>query len=130
MELAVSSLDCLGVDGVTDNNDDCDDEDPKVYPGAEDVPGNGIDEDCDGFDGSVDGGTGVPGLDGGRLPPGTGTNGVNGQPLPVGCGCSTELGVGSAPWWIVLTLGWMTRTRQRRGFSRSVTSNDRTAGGY
>ena len=27
VELAVSSLDCLGVDGVTDNNDDCDDED-------------------------------------------------------------------------------------------------------
>ena len=130
VELAVSSLDCLGVDGVTDNNDDCDDEDPTVYPGAEDVPGNGIDEDCDGFDGSVDGGTGLSGLDGGRLPPGTGTNGVEGQPLPVGCGCDTDLGSGAAPWWIVLTLGWMTRTRQRRGFSRPVTSNDRTAGGH
>jgi hypothetical protein len=36
-------------DGFTTNEGDCNDCDPNVNPGAYDVPGNGVDEDCDGI---------------------------------------------------------------------------------
>ncbi len=39
--------DCAPVDGHVDNVTDCDDEDPTVYPGAEELC-DGIDNDCDG----------------------------------------------------------------------------------
>jgi hypothetical protein len=45
-------------DGYTENQGDCDDTDDTVYPGAEEVCGDGIDQDCDGADltcGDLDG---------------------------------------------------------------------------
>lgn len=40
---------------------DCDDADPSIHPGAEDVPEDGIDQDCDGADARLDSdGDGIP----------------------------------------------------------------------
>ena len=37
-------------DGVSDYAGDCDDADPELYPGAEEIAYDGVDQDCDGVD--------------------------------------------------------------------------------
>ena len=37
-------------DGYSEADGDCDDEDETVNPGAEEIPGDGIDSNCDGQD--------------------------------------------------------------------------------
>lgn len=39
---------CTPEPGHADNNTDCDDEDETVSPGAEEICGDGADQDCDG----------------------------------------------------------------------------------
>ena len=39
---------CAPTDGTVEDDTDCDDDDATVYPGAEEVLGDGIDNDCDG----------------------------------------------------------------------------------
>jgi len=41
---------CEPADGVSDNDRDCDDSDPDVFPWNMETQGDGVDSDCDGFD--------------------------------------------------------------------------------
>ncbi|MCB9689325.1 MAG: VCBS repeat-containing protein [Alphaproteobacteria bacterium] len=75
---------------------DCDDDDPSRSPGAVDVPGDGVDQDCDGADATE--------------PPGTTTDGTS--PGTRGCGCDTSPTLGSGVWMLVG--GFLLRRRARR----------------
>lgn len=46
---------CFVSSGYVTNGDDCDDADPSINPDAQDLKGDGIDQNCDGEDGTVPG---------------------------------------------------------------------------
>jgi hypothetical protein len=48
--LAVSDIDCVQPSGFVADDTDCDDTDATIFPGAEDIPYDEIDQDCDGED--------------------------------------------------------------------------------
>lgn len=63
-------------DGYSEDQNDCEDHNPAVNPGAEDVPDDSVDQDCDGVDATV-GGTETP-----TEPPASPTPGDDVSPTP------------------------------------------------
>ncbi len=49
----VTAVMCSAPTGYVGDDSDCDDTDPSVHPGATDTAGDGVDQDCDGSDGTV-----------------------------------------------------------------------------
>lgn len=45
---AVMQMACEAPEGYVNNNEDCDDTDPSIYPGAPEIADDGIDQDCSG----------------------------------------------------------------------------------
>ncbi|HYQ02624.1 MAG TPA: FG-GAP-like repeat-containing protein [Polyangiaceae bacterium] len=86
---------CQGT-GVSSNALDCDDEKAAVHPGALDIPGNGIDEDCSGSDQPMliaDAGSDAEGPETGEGgAPSGGAGGISGQ----GPGAAGSAGLASA----------------------------------
>jgi len=75
-------------DGFSSCDGDCDNADPDVYPGAEDVAGDGVDSDCDGSDA-----------------PSEPDDGDWGPPEGGGCGCqSSPAGAGFAALLLALKI--------------------------
>jgi hypothetical protein len=98
-----TDLDMDGFSGL-----DCDDMDPTVHPGATEVCGDAIDQDCDGADQACGGG------DGGRVSrPDGGVTPVRGGGIASG-GCSATPGRTSAGGvWIALCAAlWIARRRR------------------
>ena len=91
---ALYDLDRDGVAAEADGGADCDDFDPATRPGAEDLPGDGIDRDCDGDDG-------LAGAPDDRSPPGA-------------LACSVPRSGAAIPALLLLALIPLARARRAR----------------
>jgi uncharacterized protein (TIGR03382 family) len=130
-------LDCDAVTGAVEDGTDCDDTDQQVNPGQEEVPYDGIDNDCDGADLTDADGDGYNGVEVGgddcddtdsSINPGASE--VDGDGVDQDCdgssepgldsdsdddskqGCSAAGGSGASVWVLLGMFGVLTRRRR------------------
>ena len=128
-ETASPIVDCARPTGRVGSKDDCDDRNEDVHPDADEVPGNGLDDDCDPTTtDAVDTDTGVDtdtadtdtdtdtdsDVDTDSPEPetggDTGETGTVAEPPAVVCGCQSG-GIGAAWMGIVALLALRRRSR-------------------
>ena len=86
-----ADLSCTGEGEAEAPGEDCDDRNASIYPGAPEVAGDGIDQDCDGADlESPEGGDTGP-------PEDTGT-----PPASPSCGCAASASPLPGAWLVAL----------------------------
>ncbi len=85
---------CDQPSGYVAEGGDCDDSDAEVNPGAEEIPGDEIDQDCDGEDGELG--------DTGQEPADSGDRVEEQEEEGEGCGCAGASGAAGAGWVLVL----------------------------
>jgi len=90
------------ITGFVEETGDCNDGDASIHPEANEIPDNGVDEDCDGED---------------ERTPGDDDDDDDGDPPApgVGCGCATAApGVPPSAWLLLLAAPWLARRPRLR----------------
>ena len=108
---AGDAIDVCDLGDLVELDGDCADTNADINPGAEEVPGNDVDEDCDGVAQTGSGTTGTGTGTGGTRPgPTTATGATGGE----AAGCNCDSGTGSAPMGFVWVLGIVGLMRRRQ----------------